>query len=76
MEKNLLKANWDAKGKRIVAGSGDGTAVIWDATSSKLLYKLPGHKGAVNDASFSPAEDNVVLSASSDRIIMLGEVGR
>jgi Prp8 binding protein len=76
MEKNLLKANWDSKGQRIVAGCGDGTVVIWNSVSGKLLYKLPGHKGAVNDASFSPSEDNIVLSASSDRIVMLGEVGR
>lgn len=57
LEKNLIRASWDIKGQRICCGCGDGTAVVWDATSAKLLYKLPGHKGTVNDVRFSPRED-------------------
>lgn len=57
MEKNLLKASWDTHGKRIAAGSGDRTAVVWDANSGKLLQKLPGHKGAVNDVRFAPNDE-------------------
>ena len=59
MEKNLLRASWDSKGQKIVAGSGDRSVVIWEASSGKLLYKLPGHKGAVNDVGFSPSEDSI-----------------
>lgn len=62
MEKNLLRANWDSKGQRIVAGSGDRCVVIWDANTGKLLYKLPGHKGAVNDVGFSPVEEQLSTS--------------
>lgn len=57
LEKNLIRASWDKKGERITAGSGDGTAVIWEVGSGKLLYKLPGHKGTVNDVRFSPGEE-------------------
>lgn len=57
MEKNLLKASWDTQGKRIAAGSGDRTLVIWEASSGKLLQKLPGHKGAVNDVRFAPHDE-------------------
>ncbi|KAI9722177.1 MAG: hypothetical protein M1828_004860 [Chrysothrix sp. TS-e1954] len=74
IENNLLKASWDSAGRRIVAGSGDRTAVIWDAMTGKLLSKLPGHKGAVNDVRFSPGESNTILSASSDHNLMLGEL--
>ena len=56
MEKNLYKASWSKDGKMIAAGSGDRTVVCWDAASGRLLYKLPGHKGAVNDVRFSPSE--------------------
>ncbi|KAI4208239.1 MAG: hypothetical protein LQ346_000119 [Caloplaca aetnensis] len=49
LEKNLVRASWNSKGDKIAAGSGDGTAVVWDAQSAKLLYKLPGHRGTVND---------------------------
>jgi len=92
MEKNLLKASWDVQGKRIAAGSGDRTVVVWDAGSGRLMHKLPGHKGAVNDVRFAPndiplrefyrclsissflADSHVVLSASTDKSLMLGEL--
>ncbi|KAF2017578.1 WD40 repeat-like protein [Aaosphaeria arxii CBS 175.79] len=73
-ERNLLKASWDVKGERIAAGSGDQSIAIWDSRSGKLLNKLPGHKGAVNDVRFSPQEEPILASASSDRTIMLGEL--
>ncbi|KAF2100862.1 putative U5 snRNP complex subunit [Rhizodiscina lignyota] len=76
IEKNLLKASWDPSGKRIVAGSGDRSVVIWETSTGKLLYKLPGHKGAVNDVRFSPSGEPIVVSGSSDRTIMLGELGK
>jgi len=54
LEKNLIRASWDAEGKRIAAGGGDGTVTIWNSATGKLLHKLPGHKGTVNDARISP----------------------
>jgi Prp8 binding protein len=59
LEKNLVRASWDAKGERIASGSGDGTAVVWDAHSAKLLYKLPGHKGTVNDVRFASGDESI-----------------
>lgn len=59
MEKNLIKASWAADGKRIAAGAGDGTAVVWSSDTGKLLYKLPGHKGTVNCAELSPGSDPI-----------------
>jgi len=54
IEKNLFRASWDTDGKRIAAGSGDRTALIWDANTGRLLHRLPGHKGSVNDVRFAP----------------------
>lgn len=59
MEKNLIRASWDSTGKRIAAGSGDRTVVVWDVTSGKMLYKLPGHKGTVNDVQFAPGSEPI-----------------
>lgn len=73
-EKNLLKASWDKDGKKVGAGAGDGTAVVWSNETGKLLYKLPGHKGTINDVRFSPGQDPLILSASSDRNLLLGEL--
>ncbi|KAL8729651.1 MAG: hypothetical protein Q9166_004600 [cf. Caloplaca sp. 2 TL-2023] len=74
LEKNLVRASWNSKGDRIAAGSGDGTAVVWDAQSAKLLYKLPGHRGTVNDVRFVPGNEPIIVSGSSDRNLILGEL--
>ncbi|OKL58624.1 hypothetical protein UA08_06221 [Talaromyces atroroseus] len=76
LEKNLIRASWDPKGEKIAAGSGDRSVVVWDVKTGKLLYKLPGHKGTVNDVRFSPNDEPIVVSGSSDRNIMLGELGK
>ncbi|PSR97608.1 WD40-repeat-containing domain protein [Coniella lustricola] len=74
LEKNLISGSWDKDGKRIAVGAGDGTVVIWSNDTGKLMYKLPGHKGTVNAAEFSPGRDPIILSASSDRTMLLGEL--
>ncbi|KAF2813016.1 WD repeat-containing protein 57 [Mytilinidion resinicola] len=76
MEKNLLKASWDSKGEKIAAASGDQSVIVWDARTGKLLYKLPGHRGCVNDVRFSPRDEPIIVSGSSDRTLMLGELGK
>ena len=75
IERNLVRASWDAKGERVAVGSGDGSVCIWDRKTAKLVYKLPGHKGTVNDVRFSPGGDPIILSGSSDRNLLLGELG-
>lgn len=59
IERNLIRASWDSRGERIAAGSGDRTVVIWDVRTGKLLNKLPGHRGTVNDVRFSPANEPI-----------------
>lgn len=56
IEKNLIRASWSPHGDKVAAGSGDRTVAIWDVESKKMLYKLPGHRGSVNDVRFSPTE--------------------
>ncbi|KHN95185.1 WD40/YVTN repeat-like-containing domain protein [Metarhizium album ARSEF 1941] len=74
IEKNLMGVSWDADGKKIAAASADGTVVVWSSGNGKLLYKLPGHKGTVNSAEFAPGKEPILLSASSDRTMLLGEL--
>ncbi|KAI9900104.1 hypothetical protein N3K66_004366 [Trichothecium roseum] len=74
IEKNLLGASWDAEGKKIAAASGDGTVIVWSSETGKLMYKLPGHRGTANCAEFSPNQDPILLSGSSDRTMLLGEL--
>merc|ERR1712002_133256 len=72
-EKNLLHCCWSPDGSKISAGSGDRFVYIWDTTSRRILYKLPGHAGSVNETCFHPLEP-IVLSCSSDKKIYLGEI--
>jgi len=72
-EKNLLKCSWSPDGKMVSAGSSCRNVFIWDVTSRRVLYKLPGHKGCVDEVSFHPKEP-VVASCSHDKTLYLGEI--
>jgi len=61
-------------GKRLVTGSWDRSAKIWDLASGRVLVKLDGvHKGYVNSVRFSP-DGTQVLTASDDGTARLWEV--
>lgn len=72
-EKNLLRCSWSPDGNRISCGSSDRYVYVWDVASRKILYKLPGHQGSVNETDFHPKEP-ILLSAGSDKKIFLGEL--
>lgn len=72
-EKNLLRCAWSPDGTRISAGSSDRFVYVWDTTSRRILYKLPGHNGNINDVDFHPTEP-IILSGSSDKTMFLGEI--
>ncbi|KAF9431622.1 hypothetical protein BGZ76_011920 [Entomortierella beljakovae] len=55
-EKNLIRPAWSHNGSMIGVGAGDRNVVIWDTLTRKILYKLPGHKGCVNEIDFHPKE--------------------
>ena len=58
---------------QVTAGSACLNVFVWDFDSRRVLYKLPGHDGAVNETSFHPTEP-IVGSAGSDGKIFLGEL--
>lgn len=72
-EKNLLRCAWSKDGNMVSAGSADRYVYIWDVNSKKILYKLPGHTGSVNDMDFHPKEP-IILSGSSDKCLYIGEL--
>ncbi|XP_031567783.1 U5 small nuclear ribonucleoprotein 40 kDa protein-like [Actinia tenebrosa] len=72
-EKNLIKCGWSPDGLMIASGSADRCVYVWDTNSRRILYKLPGHNGSVNDVDFHPTEP-ILLSCGSDKKIYLGEL--
>ncbi|EPZ32122.1 wd-repeat protein [Rozella allomycis CSF55] len=72
-EKNLIRPSWSHDAQRVACGSADRTVLVWDVPSRKILYKLPGHKGCVNEVDFHP-EEPIIASCSADRQIFLGEI--
>jgi WD40 repeat protein len=55
---------------RLVSGSADGTARIWDVTSGDELHLLTGHEGAVDMAVFTP-DGRRVVTASADGTVRI-----
>lgn len=72
-DKNLLRCAWSPDGRRAVAGSSDQCVYVWDLQTRAILYRLPGHTGTVNCVDMHPREP-IVLSASSDKRLYLGEL--
>ncbi|TPX31065.1 hypothetical protein SmJEL517_g05496 [Synchytrium microbalum] len=72
-EKNLLKPCWSPDGDYVAAGGGDRTVTVWEVATRKILYKLPGHKGCVNEVAWHRTQP-IILSASSDKTMFLGEI--
>ena len=71
-EKNLSRPCWSPDSEFIACGSADRTVVVWDVASKKMVYKLPGHKGCVNQVDWSV--NSLLASASSDKTVFIGEL--
>ena len=57
-------------GTRLVSGSRDGRAILWDVETGKQMASLEGHRGAVNAVSFSPDGKTLVSGSRDGRAIL------
>ena len=72
-EKSQTRCAWSPDGARVASGSACRNVFVWDATSAKIEYKLPGHLGSVHAVAFHPTEP-ILGSAGADRKVFLGEL--
>ena len=59
----VLSARYSPDGARIVTGSGDNTARVWDAHSGAALLMMSGHTDRVFDAAYSPDGTRIVTGS-------------
>jgi WD40 repeat protein len=57
-------------GRLIATAPLTGPARIWDIRSGRVLTRLAGHTGAVNDVAFAP-DDSIVATASADGTVRI-----
>ena len=60
-----MSVSFSPDGKRILTGSRDQTAKLWDAASGRELLTLKGHRGWVFKAAFS-RDGQRIVTASGD----------
>lgn len=61
----IFTAVFSPDGKRIVTGSYDNTAKIWDAKDGRLLANLLGHINEINSVEFSSDGKKIVTACSN-----------
>jgi dipeptidyl aminopeptidase/acylaminoacyl peptidase len=60
-------------GKRIVTGSFDGTARVWDVGNGQQLFPLTGHSDAIRSVAFFP-DGKRIVTGSFDRTAKVWEI--
>ena len=72
-ERNLLRCQFSPDSSLLAGGSGDRQVNVWETGSGALRWRLPGHKGCVNEVAFHPSEP-IIASAGNDKKVFLGEL--
>ncbi len=62
----VASASYSPDGRRIVTGSWDKTARVWDAQTGRLVTILQGHSGYVESVGYSP-DGRRIITGSEDK---------
>ena len=69
-ERGVTTVAFSADARRVVTGSWDGTAKVWDTATGRLLYILDNGP-PIRSARFSPQNSNRVVTAGQDGSVRL-----
>lgn len=67
----VYAVEFSADGKRVITGSGDKTARIWDVETKECLCQLNGHENYIRGVAFNPVDSAMVATVSWDRTARL-----
>ncbi|HLO33841.1 MAG TPA: WD40 repeat domain-containing protein [Anaerolineales bacterium] len=60
-------------GKILASGSDDGTVILWEVTTKRLIGQLRGHTASARSVAFSP-DGKTLVSGSDDHTLILWNV--
>jgi eukaryotic-like serine/threonine-protein kinase len=69
---NVQAVAFSPDGQRILTGSGDKTAKVWDVASGKELFTLKGHRDEINSVAFS-RDGQWIVTGSKDNTARVWE---
>jgi hypothetical protein len=69
---DLYSVAFSPDSRRIVTGSADGTAKVWEAASGRELLTLKGHSAPINSVAFS-ADGQRIVTGSDDQTAKVWE---
>ena len=65
-EKGLIRGSWSHDGLYISCGSIDRFVYIWDVHTKKIVQRLGGHTGTVNEADMAFINNKSYLATCSN----------
>ena len=71
-EKTLIRGGWSLDGLYACNGSADRCVYIWDTTTRKIVQKLGGHTGTVNQVCMG--KQNWLASCSNDKTVIVSQL--
>ncbi len=64
----ISKVAWSPDGTKILTGSGEKIAYLWESSTGNLIHILEGHTGSISALVFSPDGKNIVTGSSDSTI--------
>ena len=72
---NLIRGAWSSDGSKVGCGSSDGFVCVWETGTRRMVQRLGGHCGGVNEVAFEgKGEVELIGSASEDKSVIVGEM--
>ncbi len=72
-ESVVTDVSFSFDGRTLAAGYEDGSVLLWEVPSGRLLQRLDGHSDEITSVEFSPVE-NFLATAGDDSLIILWDL--